>query len=81
MKDCSMIGCNEEGFNSLSMAPGTYVLLCQEHYVTEMNNMEVKDTIECLLMEWKDWGNTYGELLEDVSLFKSLMERTTSILK
>ena len=81
MKYCSMIGCKEPGFNSLSMAPGTYILLCQEHYIEETENMEVKDTLECLLLEWRDWGNRYGALVGDVTSFHALMKRTTNILK
>lgn len=76
-----MIGCKEQAYNALSLGPGTYVDLCQQHYVEEMNNMEVKDTLECLLLEWRDWGNTYGALIGDVPVFNSLMRRTTSMLK
>jgi len=32
---CNMIGCEEEIFSSLSLGPGTYVSLCEEHYKQE----------------------------------------------
>ena len=81
IRHCSMIGCKEQSYNALSLGPGTYVDLCQQHYVEEMNNMEVKDTLECILLEWKAWGNRYGSLIADIPSFNSLMKRTNSILK
>ena len=81
MRYCSMISCKERAYNALSLAPGTYADLCQQHYIEEMNNMEIKDTLESLLIEWKDWGNKYGSLIADVPSFTSLMKRTTSTLK
>ena len=32
---CEMFDCSEEGWRSFSLAPGTYLLLCKEHYLKE----------------------------------------------
>jgi len=32
---CDMIGCTEEVVNAISLGPGTYLSLCEEHYTQE----------------------------------------------
>jgi len=32
---CDMIGCEEEVVNAISLGPGTYLSLCDEHYKQE----------------------------------------------
>jgi hypothetical protein len=32
---CEMFNCYEEGWRSFSLAPGTYLLLCKDHYLKE----------------------------------------------
>jgi len=32
---CDMIGCTEEVVNAISLGPGTYLSLCEEHYAQE----------------------------------------------
>ena len=80
MRYCSMIGCKEQAYNALSLGPGTYADLCQQHYIEEMNNMEVKDTLECLLLEWRNWGKKYGSMIDNKT-FTDLMVRTDTLLK
>jgi len=35
-KYCEMFGCDEEGWKSFSLAPGTFLLLCKRHYLEEV---------------------------------------------
>ena len=73
--------CDKEPFNSLSISPGVYVFLCEEHYAEEMRILEVNDTTENLLMEWLAWGNTYASVIGSHHSFISLMVRTDHLLK
>ena len=36
MVQCEIVGCHGVHFNSLSIAPATYIALCQKHYDEEM---------------------------------------------
>ncbi len=36
----AMIGCNREVYRALSIAPGTVVKLCAEHFSQEQNDLE-----------------------------------------
>ena len=35
IKCCEMFNCDENGWRSFQVAPGTVVLLCKEHYLEE----------------------------------------------
>ena len=37
---CDMIGCKKEAINAISLGPGTYLSLCEEHYKQERRNKD-----------------------------------------
>jgi len=83
---CSMFGCSELYYNSATMGPGTYVGLCQAHYVGELREKE-KPMISVtsaeylqILKEWHKWINTYYSFIGPQPDLVELVNKTVDIL-
>ena len=83
-RECSFVGCTEVCYNSFSMSPGTYVNLCQTHYVEEMKEkgtivVTSKEYLE-LLKDWNGWVKTYYSLMGPRPELVGLINKTVDII-
>ena len=83
---CSMFGCSEPYYNSVTMGPGTYVGLCEAHHIDEIREKE-KPMISVtsaeylqILKEWHKWISTYYSFIGPQPDLVELVNKTVDIL-
>ena len=90
---CSMFGCSESYYNSVTMGPGTYVGLCKIHYMDEIREeksdelREEKSMISVtseeylqILKEWHKWISTYYSFIGPQPDLVELLNKTVDII-
>ena len=83
--NCSMFGCSEVYYNSITMGPGTYVGLCQAHFTEEireeksMVSVTPKEYLD-VLKEWNKWVSSYYSLIGPRPELVELINKTVDII-
>ena len=81
---CSFFGCTELYYNSISMGPGTYISLCQVHYIEEIKERKMMSVTSeeylQLLKEWNKWVSTYYSLIGPRPELVELVNKTVDII-
>ena len=80
-----MFGCSEVYYNSVTMGPGTYVGLCNTHYIEEireeksMVSVTSKEYLD-VLKEWNKWITSYYSLIGPSPELVELINKTVDII-
>ena len=80
-----MLGCVEPYYNSITAGSGTYIGLCEAHYMNETKEEKIVVSItseECLqvLKEWNRWISSYYSLIGPQPQLIEIMNKTTDII-
>jgi len=80
-----MFGCSELYHNSVTMGPGTYIGLCETHYMNEigeeraMVSVTSKEYLD-VLKEWNKWITSYYSLIGPSPELVELINKTVDII-